>query len=447
MERSFTEINSELFSELRYNGIVIWLFNIGCEKYWRSSDFFIKNKSDETIVHSMEELCLLLADNEDYVILRRVPDSEYMDDINSLVGTSPKILSLSLDDDKKSISEIILYDHDMINKLIDLSHKYKNAYLIPFGVTYLEEKIAETCNLKIPFSCEKIAQRINNKIFIRKLFEDTEIPILDGYICYTIHEIQMAYESLVQKYNTIIIKQPNNASGKGLFLIEKPSKLSITLKMISKFPDYDSMGWIVEGWYKKKCDLNIQLNITSEGELQILSMKEQIVDKTVYKGSILPPKISKSHNDKYLNYTEKIGRILFSNGYYGIAGIDSIITEDNELRPLVEVNGRLTLSTFLYRIEKRYPDKMLFFYYQNIFIEVDNFYQSLKESLISHRILFNQDSNNGIQSITHRSLCEKNTKRLFIIIISDTYKGIDIYKNKLDQILNKYKEGRNNGIY
>lgn len=50
---------------------------------------------------------------------------------------------------------------------------------------------------------------------------------------------------------------------------------------------------------------------------------------------------------------EIIGARLFELGYRGGVGIDAMILENNELIPIIEINGRFTLSTYVSFVQEK----------------------------------------------------------------------------------------------
>ncbi|UJF31346.1 peptide ligase PGM1-related protein [Paenibacillus hexagrammi] len=81
-------------------------------------------------------------------------------------------------------------------------------------------------------------------------------------------------------------------------------------------------------------------------------MKQQILRDTVYIGSKLPVDIDASTLNAYQQYAEQIGGHLYQLGYTGVAGIDTMITMDDTIIPIIEINGRFTLSTYISFLER-----------------------------------------------------------------------------------------------
>ena len=55
-------IDFHLLNHIRNNDdyIVIWLFNIGLEKYWNGEVFTVRNTKEDVLVNHLEEINLLI---------------------------------------------------------------------------------------------------------------------------------------------------------------------------------------------------------------------------------------------------------------------------------------------------------------------------------------------------------------------------------------------------
>ena len=70
-------------------------------------------------------------------------------------------------------------------------------------------------------------------------------------------------------------------------------------------------------------------------------MKEYIL------GTSFTPELHESAISKYIDKVTDISKMLQDMGYRGIAGFDSIIDENDQLIPAVEINARFTQVTYL----------------------------------------------------------------------------------------------------
>jgi len=121
-------IDFHLLNHIRRNDdyVVIWLFNIGVEKYWNGEVFTVKNTKEDIVVNHLEELNLLVTRKQDILLLRDIPSEAYLESMEEFGTEIPCIMCPSYEDENKSISELVLEDEDLIvaiKKKIELEKK------------------------------------------------------------------------------------------------------------------------------------------------------------------------------------------------------------------------------------------------------------------------------------------------------------------------------------
>ncbi len=430
----------------RNEGTIIWLCNIGAEKYWNKLNAGVVDRVEDAIVNRIEEMNLLICREQDVVILRQRPDTQYLDSLKEMGFSIPRILIPRNVDTLTPISELVLRDEALLEELKNISLQNGEVYFMPYAVTYMEEKIAEKAELKIMGAPSHISARINDKIFNREISKELGFEVCKGRVCSSIDEIREEYDKLTNTepyFTKVIIKEPNGASGKGLYVIAEKEKLETCLRVIARFSrgKIDSK-WLVEGWYEKKADLNYQIYISPKGTVDVFSIKQQLLNDTVYIGSKTPPDLSEEVLDSYRQYGKKIGEYLFNIGYTGVAGIDSIITQEDIIIPIIEINGRFTLSTYISFIDSQVKNiKMLSRYYRLISDSAIS-YEDLIREIDKRGILLKQDKREGVFVYTSGTLptvlpdgIDTFVGRVFAFILSDNWNSIEEYSSKLDTVL------------
>lgn len=390
---------------------VIWLFNIGVEKFWNGDISTVKNLKEDIVVNHIEEICLLLTKVRDVLILRNNPNEKYLEEMKKRGFEIPMILTPQDQNESLGISELVLQDKFLLNQLKELSKNRKKVVFVPYGVSVLEEKIAQICQLEMIGGPSKISQKINNKFFARKVAEELHYSITQGTICDNLDELKEKGMAFLNVFEKVIIKQPCGASGKGLYIIDSERKLISViqiLKHISRKSEINQ-GWIVERWYEKQADINYQIYIGQSGLVKTFSVKEQLLDKTVYIGSIIPPRLSDSLVKKCEECGKQIGKLLYQNGYNGIVGIDAMVTKENDFIPIIEINARFTLSTYLSFLDSYRNSKQILFFYEKIFIEENVNYQMILNEL--------------------KKWNEKNPDQESFCCVSETVNGETVKKN------------------
>jgi phosphoribosylaminoimidazole carboxylase (NCAIR synthetase) len=336
-------------TEERERGVIVWMLNIGAEKVWHPAPAGVTDRTEDRIVGRVEEMNLLLCRKQDVLVLRERPDPYYLSQLERLGFDIPRFLVPSAADPWTPIAELALRDAELLGELSELAEAEEDVVFVPYAVTPLEEEIARRCGLRLESASSGVHALVNDKIFNRRMAEELGYPVCEGRVCETAEEVRETFRELLPKYGKAIVKEPYGASGKGLYIVEDESKLSPVLARLTRSAKArpESARWLVEGWHDKQADINYQIYIAPDGRVDVFSIKRQLLRETVYIGSQMPADLSEEMLRQYRGYGDEIGRYLHGIGYTGVAGVDSIVTADGTIVPIVEINGRFTLSSYI----------------------------------------------------------------------------------------------------
>jgi len=443
----------KLLGEERERGVIVWMLNIGAEKYWNAVHAGVSDRNENRVVARMEEMNILLCREQDVLILREYPDELYIRTLRELGFSIPTILTPNVSDPYKEISQLILEDNRLIAELRSLVSLHDEVWFVPYAVTRLEEEIAERCGLSLIASESAVNARINDKIANRMLAEQLGLAVSPGKACSSIEEVGDEYWRLTsgtEPFSKVVIKDPYGASGKGLYIIDNPQKLMPVLAGLKRFArNRPDAAWLVEGWQSKLADVSYQLYISPEGEVEVFSIKEQVLRDTVYVGSRMPPDMSGEWLEAYRTFGEKIGRRLFEAGFYGVAGIDSIVTQDRVIIPIVEINGRFTLSTYLSFISRTLGNKKYYARYYRMATSAPLPYGKLCSELDSEGLLLTKARSEGVLVYTAGTLPiesdshgEMYTGRAFTLIAADSWLRVNEISERLDRFMDSLSANR-----
>lgn len=421
------------------DSIVVWLFNIGAEKYWNNIEGLVTDKKEDVIVNHVEEMNLLITQKQDYLILRKQPSEEFLSYLRKNNFEIPHIICPEVEDEQKSIAELVLEDEKLLSFLRGVTGE--NVFFVPYAVSYLEEKIADKCNLKLIGSSSEKCSILNNKIFSKNVSNELGFYTPESFICSNVEETKAAYEQLHKTYKTIIVKTPCNASGKGMWIIDDENKLKTVLLILSRYArGRENPSWIVEGWVTKQKDLNFQVYISEKGDIEVFSIKEQIVEGTVYIGSYVPAALTHELETECVQVGEKIGKYLYNKGYNGIFGVDALVTSDGKLVPIIEINGRFTLSTYISFVEPIKKGKTIYsFYSRKHFCDGFNFVK-LTDEIKKNGLDTNEG--NGIFVYTSETADSKLSNgmcRLFCIAIGDSREETQMIYDKFEKMCKTFE--------
>ncbi len=418
---------------------VCWLFNIGLEDTWTTSHCRMRSNEENVAVQHMDEIMLLLAKEKDIVLLRNMPDSSYLQRLRGLGFTIPLLYCPRNTDMGKGIEELVLEDE----KLLYAIKKYgENSpmYLLPYGVTEQVEQISRMCRIPLLGTSSAIVKKANSKLYARKLVKELSLHCPTDRECHSLKEIQDAWEQLRHSFRRIVIKRPFGASGQGLYLVDSEEKLQRIL-CILKRTEGERGVWLVEGWYENKVDLNAQLYIHQDGKIELFSIKRQLLEDAVYRGSLFPVAMPEETLCVYEKQLYMVGKRLYEQGVRGVIGMDSILT-DQGLFPVIEINTRFTLSTYLSALPEMFPDRIFQSVYYRIIKKPSLSYERLEEKMEHLGYGFSSDTKQGVFFYNHACMADKTSKvgRLFVIYVSEDRDGLDKMRKSLEQQIRNVTE-------
>ena len=117
-----------------------------------------------------------------------------------------------------------------------------------------------------------------------------------------------------------------------------------------------------------------------------------------------PEFLDRLERDGYFQLIEKIGSLMYADGYCGDVCVDSMILHEGELAPLVEINARKSMSLIKHAIDdylKRLERKGCLTYVSAVNDQSSDF-SGLLELLERERLLFSTECNSGILPLTVR---------------------------------------------
>jgi phosphoribosylaminoimidazole carboxylase (NCAIR synthetase) len=344
----------------------ILLNNFEVETFWKDPGTAglpsIPLGSSSIIVNRMEEFGILLAGQDDFVVLKAPVDETYRRYLRQNGFKIPNIVYVERNEPHLNITENVLACPDALRRLREIRQQYDNLYLLCFGVSRLEEELSRCTGIPLAQPGADVFQKVNSKIYSRSVNEAAGIRQIPGYNCSTLEELRLAYEKLsgcLLENKPLMLKDAMGVSGKGIVKIDSPDRFLHCYRLIER--DVKRKGnriqFVLEQMVDKACDLNYQFLITRTGEVRFHFVKESLTDQGVHAGHLIPSRLSADQIDVLRSAAEKIGRQLYRDGYYGVVGIDAILDSDGTLWPNLEINARFNMSTYQATIQQEWIDE------------------------------------------------------------------------------------------
>ncbi len=426
----------------------VWLFNVDTDKMWdydRTSMLpYMWDESINAVVGGMEELCLLVAREDHLLVLREKPDPLFVSYLREHGISPPEILTLSPGGPGgiNNVSERLLHNRQLIAALRAASGSSTQGLLLSYAVTPLEEQIAARTGLRLPGPGAKLASHFNNKTKAREFAAGLGLPVPEGRVCTSIDELKRCFDELAARHPetapSLVLKDCYGASGKGLYLIDTQEKFQNALFLAGRHVLRGRpLRMILERWYGRKYSLNYQLLISEDGRAKLLGFKAQVLDGAIFRGCQFP--IDKLVPEAELDYFKRVGPWiagkLYQAGYWGIASIDSITALDGTIFPIIEINARFTLTTYLTSVSELFgPDKFYYWIYYDLQLAEPLSFDRLLGEVIGDELLFDKSRGEGVFRCAYRPVNAGFSKasregpapgRLFALIVSGDKRRVE----------------------
>lgn len=328
---------------------IIWICNIGVEKKWFGDiKIFEVQKSFQDNCYS--NLNILLCKKQDYIILRKKSDSFYLKQLKKLGCEIPKFLYINEKIKDQYLTEAILHDDKLLKKMTKLSKK--KISLLCFGNSTYEEKLSEITGIKLLGPSNELNILVNDKVFSYKLADKINFNIPEWFTTKAYNDILKWYDKL--NNNEIILKYPKSSSGQLMFIVKDNKQLTTVINLLNR--KFKNEEIIVQKWINNAINYNYQFLIEENGKIEFLIYSKQIVENLVYKGSLFY--FDEKLENEFKGFSIILGNELYKLGYRGLVSVDCLHEKEN-LYPLIEINGRLSLSTFFVNLKNKYCDEFI----------------------------------------------------------------------------------------
>ena len=160
----------------------LWIYNAGIDKVWQTEKQGMKkinNPKEQVILNSQSELLIFLCEESDYLVLFKIPDSEFIKDMIKFGIKKPKFIQIT--EGEKTISELFSYEMDNIDEL--KNEKVNGIIYTPYILSFQDENNAKKLKIPIYGKNSEIVKKINNKTFIREISLKYNFPTIKGFIC------------------------------------------------------------------------------------------------------------------------------------------------------------------------------------------------------------------------------------------------------------------------
>jgi hypothetical protein len=341
----------------------VLLGNFEVEEQWAVGEIGLPKITatrSRALVHHMDEFALLIADRTDTVVLKTSPDEDYLAYLQALGMDIPRILTATEASSERTVTEDAMSDPSAVRELTRAARL--GAHLWAHGVSEAEEQLAVITGLPLATSGTNVSKRVNSKIYSRLVAAESGLRQPEGSVCRDLDEFDRACRSArswLAQGRTVVFKDAYGVSGKGILVVHDTARLSQVERMVRRQAarrNTTRLALVMEEWLPKRSDLNYQLTVGRDGTVHFDTVKEALTEGGVHKGHRLPVDLSRRQLAELHGAADSLGRRLADDGYVGVAGIDAIVTVDDGLLPVIEINARNNMSTYQDKLQRLFFD-------------------------------------------------------------------------------------------
>ena len=392
--------------------IVMGSFN--AESYWRDENLAklpaIRDREAAQIISSMDELLFPLCGKNDVLITRHKMDQSFRQYLNQ-IGFSFQSNELSLENPRNALSQ----DEENVFKLIvdtDRPDYYsqlieKHSVLEPYAVLPHLQEFCSRYGVTFQGPDFDIVMNVNSKIYSYLLHGRLGLKSYGRMVENSKDMSRIGLQYL--EPCGFLIKDPFGVSGKGNIYVNTQRILERIVKFIeAQERSGKYTRFIVEPFYDKKMDFSCQIQISQKGVVSILSVQQMENNGFAYSGS----KKAKSDllaildKNSYFDIMVQAAGELHRDGYYGNICVDSMLLNNNEIIPILEINARKSmgyLNHLMDRFLNNYDTSGEMSYLPVCYQKIHSF-ESILSHLDDNGLLFNPKKGQGIIPLSSKAM-------------------------------------------
>ncbi|MRN57277.1 hypothetical protein [Paenibacillus monticola] len=334
----------------------VYCATFDAEQYWRDPMLaklpFIPDRNAQRIVSVMDELMFLFCQPGD-AILTRKPFNPVQKQYLQSIGFDFESNVFDLDPRSELDKCIFQLLCESDNKLQVSPFLEGQSILAPFAVLPYAAQVCESYNLQCFSPGNEIVQNVNSKLYSHQMKDRLDIRNV-GVIVHSSEELHSEGQKLLSA-GDFLIKDLFGVSGKGNLLVQSSQTLD---RMVSYITSQEQKGkytqFVLEPLLHKKDDFSCQFYISAQGETTFIAVSKLLNDGFAYTESSTPDESFMQFLEagNYFILMERLAKELFKDGYYGHVCVDSMILEDGEMVPLIEINARKSMSLIKHQVDQ-----------------------------------------------------------------------------------------------
>jgi hypothetical protein len=328
------------------------------ETFWRDAGLarlpFINDRGTSRIVQAMDEMLFALCVSGDGVLTVRHMNEAHVEYLHS-IGFSFFCNRFDLTGaEGPDAGACTVFDRMLEPEVASLLDEFlpSGMEMAPFAVLPGAAEASKRFGLCAALPPQDVLREVNTKSYSVAMRDRLDIPNV-GTIVNDAPSLMAAGRNLLSS-GPFLIKDDFGVSGKGNQIVQSERVLDRIAGYLSRQTAAGKqIRFVIEPYLPKKLDFSCQIKVGLDGDVQIVSVHQLENDELAFGASRAPDSelIAALEKSAYFQLMEAIGVHLSADGYFGEAGIDSMVLSDGQMAPLIEINARRTMSSIRHAID------------------------------------------------------------------------------------------------
>lgn len=334
----------------------VHLGTFDAERSWRPLDLAelpgatLRDPGAERAVEAMDELLAAFCRPNDLLVTRH-PMADGVRDAYSTLGIGFEHHWVSTAGGRPV--EQVLAEALDVSKLLA-----GYVALEPWAVREETELLADRLGLGGRMPATAVVAEVNSKSWSNALVRGCGLPGA-GRVVRSTDELA---EAVAELGHDAVVKDPYGVSGKGALEVTSPGILKAVRRTLDRQVDRGGrVELVVQERYDRDRDFSAHLHVARDGTWDWLGVRVAVNQGFRHIGSGPPSDgfvaLLKEHG--YPKVLDTVAEALFQAGYWGPAGVDSMLLTDGTVVPLLEINARRSLGLVALALDSRAAERGL----------------------------------------------------------------------------------------
>ncbi len=393
--------------------LVLGTFN--SEYHWKNDNLAtlpsFQDQNADLILSAMDELLFVFCDSNEDILLTKFPFNNVLFDyLNDIGFNFSNKIRITIDSHNYEQNIFSLLSNNEIKSFQDIINP--GIKFLPYSIIPDTELLFKKYKISTSIPSIDIVREVNSKAYSHHISKKISTKNKD-FIVFSAEELENRGLNLL-KERPFLIKETMGVSGKGNIAITTGKMLNRIIKHISKQEiEGKKVLLICEPLYDKKIDFSCQIEIKETGQYDFVSLQQMHNRGFAFHGmQTLTDDLLKNflYTKGYFEKIDLVVKELVQSGYFGPVCIDSMITKNNEIIPIIEINARKSMGLINHYLDKFLSKRSLkgkLLYFTLVYKEKVDF-EIILDKLNSKNLLFTNKNLSGILPLSSNTLYVNN---------------------------------------